>query len=206
MAPLFSTLFQYLHDLTSLPIALYLLILILPILLLVYTQTRYSSNTNPCLPPSPPALPLLGHLHRLGILPHRSLYQLSSKYGPIMYLHLGSVRTVLLSSAGAVEKSICCHDRELSSRPHMAVPDILLYGCSDVAFSPYGEYWRQVRRICVSHLLSTKRVQSFGFIREQEVSLLIDKIRSSSSNNGRCYGVVNLSLMLFKLTNDIICR
>jgi hypothetical protein len=34
MIPLFSTLFQYLHDLTSLPITLYLLILILPILLL----------------------------------------------------------------------------------------------------------------------------------------------------------------------------
>ncbi|XP_078175103.1 cytochrome P450 71A1-like [Carex rostrata] len=205
MAPQFSPLFQYLHDLSSLSITHYLLILTIPILLLIYTQTR-PSNPHLSLPPSPPRLPLLGHLHRIGSLPHHSLHNLSSCYGPIMYLHLGSVPTVILSSADAVEKSVRFHDIALSSRPHLAVPDILLYGSSDVAFSPYGEYWRQARRICVLHLLSTKRVQSFGFIRQQEVSLLIDKIRLISSSNEGCGSVVNLSRMLVKLTNDIVCR
>jgi Cytochrome P450 len=93
-----------------------------------------------------------------------------------MYLRLGSVPTVVLSSAAVVEKSIRFHDIALSSRPRTAVSDILLYGTSDVIFSSYGEYWHQVRRICVSHLLNNKKVQSFGVIREQEVSLLLDKI------------------------------
>ncbi|XP_078174665.1 cytochrome P450 71A1-like isoform X2 [Carex rostrata] len=205
MTPLFSSLFQYLHDLSSLSITHYLLILTIPILLLIYTQTT-PSNPNLSLPPSSPRLPLLGHLHRIGNHPYRSLHNLSTCYGPVMYLHLGSVPTVILSSASAVEKSVRFHDIALSSRPRLAAPDILFYGSSDVAFSPYGEYWRQARRICVLHLLSTKRVQSFGFIRQQEVSLLIDKIRLISSSNRGCGSVVNLSRMLVKLTNDIICR
>jgi cytochrome P450 family 71 subfamily A len=206
MAPLFSTSYQYLIALSPLSVTQYILLLILPILLLLYTHARSSSNTNSCLPPSPPTLPLLGHLHRLSSLPHHSLHKLSAFYGPIMYLRLGSVPTVVLSSAAAVEKSICFHDIALSSRPRTAVSDIMLYGSSDVAFSSYGEYWRQIRRICVLHLLNNKKVQSFGVIREQEVSLLMDKIRSISSNYGGRGTVINLSRMLVKLTNDIICR
>ncbi|KAJ3701047.1 hypothetical protein LUZ61_004752 [Rhynchospora tenuis] len=205
MASFLSALFQYLHNLSPLSITRYILLLILTILILIYTQTRSSTPTL-SLPPSPPSLPLLGHLHRLGRLPHRSLQKLSTLHGPIMYLRLGTVPTVILSSASAVEKSIRFNDTELASRPRSAVAEILLYGSTDVAFSPYGEYWRQARRICVLHLLSTKRVQSFGFIRDQEVSLLIEKIRSSSLRNGRFDSVVNLSQMLFKLTNDIVCR
>ncbi|XP_078174667.1 cytochrome P450 71A1-like [Carex rostrata] len=205
MATLFSALFLYLQDLSSLSTTHYLLILTIPILLLIYTQTR-PSNPNLSLPPSPPRLPLLGHLHRIGNLPHRSLHNLSTCYGPVMYLHLGSVPTVVLSSASVIEELIHFHDIALSGRPRSAVADILLYGSSDVTFSTYGEYWRQARRICVLHLLSARRVQSFGFIRQQEVSLLIDKIRLSASNPGGYSTVVNLSQMLFKLTNDIICR
>ncbi|KAJ4752502.1 Cytochrome P450 [Rhynchospora pubera] len=210
MAFMFSPLFQYLHKLSSLSIAHCLLILTLTSLFLVFvfphtitTRTR-SSNPTLNLPPSPPALPLLGHLHRLSSLPHRSLKNLSSLYGPIMYLHLGSIPAVILSSAAAVEESIRFHDTALSSRPQVAVADILLYGSTDVAFAPYGEYWRQTRRICVSHLLSTKMIQLFGVIREQEVSELVGKIRSVSSISGDVG--VNLSQLLFKLANDIVCR
>ncbi|KAJ4794508.1 hypothetical protein LUZ62_045754 [Rhynchospora pubera] len=205
MAPLFSVLFRYLHNLSSLSIIHYLLILTLTILLLIYTQTR-SSNRNQGLPPSPPSLPLLGHLHHLGSLPHRSLQKLSTLNGPIMFLRLGSVPTVVISSAAVAENSVRFHDTALASRPRSAVSDILFYGSSDVALSPYGEYWHQARRICVLHLLSTKRVQSFGFIREQEVSLLVDKIGLIFSSNSGSGSVVNLSQMLLKLANDIICR
>ncbi|KAJ4765651.1 hypothetical protein LUZ62_076026 [Rhynchospora pubera] len=205
MAPILSALFQFLHNLSPLSITQYIFLLIITILLFIFTQTSFLTP-NLSLPPSPPSFPLLGHLHRLGSHPHHSLQKLSTLYGPIMYLRLGTVPTVVLSSAYAVEKSIRFNDTAVASRPHSAVADILLYDSTDVAFSPYGEYWRQARRVCVLHLLSMKRVQSFGFIRDQEVSLLIEKIRSISSRNGRCNSAVNLSQMLFKLTNDIVCR
>ncbi|KAJ3694561.1 hypothetical protein LUZ60_010041 [Juncus effusus] len=204
MAISFSLLYEFESLDQNLSLPLLFITLLTLLIFIIFQTTKYPNPKN--LPPSPPSLPLLGHLHRLGLFPHRSLQALSSIYGPIMFLRLGRIPTIILSSASVVEESIRVHDSALSSRPQSSIPDMLLYGSSDVAFSPYGEYWRQVRRVCVLHLLSTKRVQSFSHIREQEVSLLIDKIRFDCSNNGEDECVVNLTQMLVKLANDIVCR
>jgi len=90
-------------------------------------------------------------------------------------------------------------DLVFATRPRLSVPRKLMYDC-DMIFAPYGEYWRQVRKICVVHLLSIKMVQSFQSVGEEEVSLLISKIRASHRNS------VNLSELFFALACDIICR
>ena len=78
----------------------------------------------------------------------------------------------------------------------------LVYDLKDVALAPYGEYWRQTKSILVLHLLSNKRVMSFHYVREEETSLMIEKIK-------QCYDSstsVNLSEVFAKLTNDVVCR
>lgn len=57
-----------------------------------------------------------------------------------------------------------------------------------------------MRRICVLHLLSAKRVESFRRVREEEVALLVAEIRAASPSP------VNLSEKMISLTNGIICR
>ena len=54
------------------------------------------------------------------------------------------------------------------------------HGFSDVAFSPYGEQWRELRKICMLELFSTKKVSSFRLVREEEVQRMIDSISISS--------------------------
>jgi cytochrome P450 len=157
---------------------------------------------KPNLPPSPPKLPFIGNLHQFGTLPHRSLQALSNKYGPLMFLYLGNAPTLVVSSADMASEMMKTHDIICSNRPQTTAANTLLYGCKDVAFSSYGEYWRQVRKICVLELLSLKSVQSFQYVREEEVEVLINNIRDSCLKGES----VNLSEMLIATSNNIVSR
>lgn len=156
------------------------------------------------LPPGPTKLPLIGNLHQLGKLPHVTFQHLSNHHGPLMSLQLGHVFTVVVSSADMVREICRNHDLVFSSRPVMYAVKKYSYGCSDMAFSPYGEYWRQVRKICILELLSLKRVQSFREVREEEVNLAIDLIDRRSRSSP--LQPVNLSEMMLSLINDVVCR
>ncbi|XP_023748713.1 cytochrome P450 Tp4149 [Lactuca sativa] len=157
------------------------------------------SKTNKNLPPSPPRLPIIGNLHQLGLNPHRSLEALSKKHGPLMLMHLGNVPMLVASSPEAAKEILKTHDLKFASRPKLRIPDILLYGSNDITFSPYGEYWRQLKSIAVVHLLNNTRVQSFQQVREKEVALMIDKIKNSDGS------LVDLNELFFWLTNNIVC-
>ncbi|KAK4350596.1 hypothetical protein RND71_029909 [Anisodus tanguticus] len=152
------------------------------------------------LPPSPPKLPLIGHMHKLGLYPHHSLHKLSQQYGPLMFLKLGSVNTLVVSSSEVASEIMKTHDLIFCDRPKSNVNKKLLYDFKDVSVAPYGEYWRQMRSICVLKLLSNKRVQSFRVVREEETALLLEKIREGSQEG------VNLSELFMTLTNDIVSR
>ncbi|XXG88771.1 hypothetical protein AAC387_Pa12g0942 [Persea americana] len=94
------------------------------------------------------------------------------------------------------------HDLAFSGRPQLYSAKQLLYGCKDILFSPYGEYWRQVRKICVLELLSNKKVKSFQRIREEEVVSMIDQVSRSCPTSS----AVDLRHVLTKLTIGIISR
>ncbi|KAM7478258.1 hypothetical protein LguiA_026471 [Lonicera macranthoides] len=157
-----------------------------------------TKNPKKNLPPSPPKLPGIGNFHQLGNYPHRSLQSLAKKHGPIILLHFGAVPVLVITSPDAAREIMKTHDPIFSNRPKATIPSKLLYGSKDIAFSPYSEYWRQVRSIGVLNLLSNKRIQSYKSTREAETALMIEKI-----NNNR---LVNLSDMFQSLTNDVVCR
>ncbi|KAG6390899.1 hypothetical protein SASPL_148644 [Salvia splendens] len=92
------------------------------------------------------------------------------------------------------------HDLAFCSRPKLLGQHKLFYNGLDVAFAPYGHSWREMRKICVVHLLSSKRVQSFRPVREEEV---FSMTRELSRDSGR---VVNLTAVMLGLTSTLICR
>ncbi|KAJ0760135.1 putative cytochrome P450 [Helianthus annuus] len=181
---------------------------LLILLLAIFSKWYFSSSKtlkNP--PPSPSKLPVIGNLHQLGSSPHRSLRALADKHGPLMLLHFGSVPVVVASSAHASHEIMKTHDLTFANRAKSSVPSILSYNARDIAFSDYGEYWRQIKSIAVLQLLSPKRVQSFRRMREEETDLLVERIREiSSSSSSSSSPVVNLSELLISLTNGVICR
>ncbi|EOA25729.1 hypothetical protein CARUB_v10019090mg [Capsella rubella] len=149
---------------------------------------------------SPPRLPLIGNLHQLGQHPHRSLCYLSHRYGPLMLLHFGSVPVIVASTAEAARDILKTHDAVFASRPRSKIFEKLLYNSRNMASAPYGEYWRQMKSVSVIHLLSNKMVGSYRQVRQEEIGLMMEKIRESGSSP------MNLTKILSCLTNDVICR
>ncbi|KAL8544463.1 hypothetical protein ACS0TY_004860 [Phlomoides rotata] len=160
------------------------------------------SKSNKKLPPSPPKLPILGNLHQLKKLTHRSFQSLGTKHGSIMLLHFGKRPVIVIQSADAATEILKTHDLIFATKPESKTQRRLLYDMRNFSVSPYGEHWRKSKSICVLQLLSSKRVQSFRSIRVEETGLLMEKIESFSSS---C-SPVNLSELFFLLTNDVICR
>ncbi|XP_062078752.1 cytochrome P450 71D11-like [Humulus lupulus] len=141
------------------------------------TKTKSTAST---LPPGPWQLPFVGNiLQLLGSLPHHALRDLAKNYGPFMYLRFGEVPTIVVSSPEYAKEVMRNHDATFASRPQSLFSQIMLYGNSDIAFAPYGEYWRQLRKLCMKELLSTARVRSFRHIREEEMHNLKEWIASN---------------------------
>lgn len=133
-------------------------------------------------------------------MPHLSLRRLTEKLGPIIHLQLGEIPTVVVSSAKLAKEVMKTHDLALSSRPQIFSAKHLFYDCTDIVFSPYGAYWRHIRKICILELLSAKRVQSYSFVREEEVARLVHRIAES------CPGAADLTKLLGLYANDVLCR
>ncbi|KAL5722183.1 hypothetical protein ACHQM5_005732 [Ranunculus cassubicifolius] len=138
-------------------------------------------KTNPT-PPGPPGLPIIGHLHMLGGLPHHTLQRLSQKYGPIIGLRLGTAPAVVVSSAEAAELFLKTHDLNFISRPSSQLSDIASYGSKGVGSSQYGPHWRNLRRICTIHLLSISKVGSYMSLRKEEVGFFISSLKSAADS------------------------
>ncbi|KHN36161.1 Cytochrome P450 71D8 [Glycine soja] len=135
-----------------------------------------------------------------GSLPHRTLRDLALKYGPLMHLQLGEISSVVVSSPNMAKEIMKTHDLAFVQRPQFLPAQILTYGQNDIVFAPYGDYWRQMKKICVSELLSAKRVQSFSHIREDETSKFIESIRISEGSP------INLTSKIYSLVSSSVSR
>ncbi|KAF4346761.1 hypothetical protein G4B88_003634 [Cannabis sativa] len=147
-------------------------------------------------------LPFLGNLHQLlGPFPHHTLRDLAQKHGPLfMYLKIGQVPTIVVSSPEYAKEVMKTHDISLASRPKTLVAKTVSYDSTDILFAPYGEYWRELRKICFQELLTPSRVKAFQPIREEESFNIVKLVASKVGS------LINLSEMTRRLSYNIISR
>ena len=169
------------------------------LLLLFYYGIFHRRNVGGGLPPGPYPYPVIGNLYQLRKPVHRVLKDLAHKYGPIMFLRLGSVPTVVVSSSEMAKQFLKVHDAIFANRPATAAGKYY----KGLKLYPYGDHWRQIRKLCVSALFTAKRVESFKYVREEEVSEMIRSIWEESQNGTIA---VNVSKATSTLTSNVIWR
>ncbi|WMV25700.1 hypothetical protein MTR67_019085 [Solanum verrucosum] len=140
------------------------------------------------------------HYHS-GKNPHQDLQKLANKHGPIMYVRLGLVPTIIASSADAAEKVLKTYDHIFASRPHHEASQYLSYGQKNLIFAKYGVYWRNMRKLCIVHLLSNNKINSFQSMRKQEVELLIESLKKEAHDRV----AVDLSAKITSLNANLTC-
>ncbi|XP_048141861.1 premnaspirodiene oxygenase-like [Rhodamnia argentea] len=180
----------------------FLSLLLFLFILVKLTSNRYGTKRfNLRLPPGPKKLPVIGNLHQMfGEPPHHRLTYLAKTYGPVFHLQLGQLPIITISTPEAAKEVLKTQELTFADRPQFQVAKMTSYDNSSMVFAPYGEYWRQIRKICVLELLSVKRVRSFTWARDVEVNNLIKHIESASGLP------LNLSEKIFACTNSIVCK
>ncbi|KAL2225908.1 UNVERIFIED_CONTAM: cytochrome [Sesamum indicum] len=178
---------------------IFLLIWLIPtILLRAFVQKR----SSPRLPPSPLALPIIGHLHLLSSIPHQAFFKISSRYGPLIHLYLGSVPCVVASSPEMCKEFLKTHEISFFNRPKTVVSDYVTYGSQDLSFAPYGDQWKFVKKLCISRLLGLQTLDLLQPIRRQEINYLIELL----SMKAKAGESVAIGSELIRLSNNVISR
>ncbi|XP_010548438.1 PREDICTED: cytochrome P450 81D11-like [Tarenaya hassleriana] len=165
------------------------------------------NNRKLNLPPSPAkSLPVIGHLRLLKPPLHRNFFSLSESLGgaPIFSLRLGNRLVFVVSSNSiAAEECFAKNDVVLANRPDFIVAKHVAYDCTTMIAAPYGDHWRNLRRIGAVEILSSHRLNSFLNIRKDEIRRLILRLSHNSSQE---FAKVEMKSMFMDLTFNNIIR
>ncbi|KAB1220503.1 Cytochrome P450 82C2 [Morella rubra] len=138
------------------------------LLLLIWMVRRIQKPTDRrSLPPQAGgAWPMIGHLHLLGGEPvHITLGKIADKCGPIFTIRLGVHQTLVVSSPEMAKDCLTTNDKAFANRPKGLAAELMAYDSAVFAFSPYGSYWRQLRKIATQEFLSNQRLEMLKNLR-----------------------------------------
>nr|XP_043606364.1 cytochrome P450 78A5-like [Erigeron canadensis] len=134
--------------------------------------------------PGPSGLPFLGLVFVFtSSLTHRTLSKLSKTLNakPLMAFSVGLTRFVISSQPDTAKDIL--NSSAFADRPVKESAYELLFHRA-MGFAPYGEYWRNLRRISATHLFSPKRISTFGLFRENIGIKMVKKICHEMDHNG----------------------
>lgn len=181
-----------------------LLLLVFLLQIFSYFNKNKNSSSQPNLhhPPSPPSIPIIGHLHLLKPLIHHSFRDLSERYGPLISLRLGSARFIVVNSPSLAKEFLKTNELIYSHRKMNIAINMVVYDDATFAFAPYGTYWKFMKKLSTIELLGNRTIKQFASVRTQELHNFIQTLANKSNSEES----LNLTQALVKLSNNLISR
>ncbi|XP_061344875.1 flavonoid 3',5'-hydroxylase 2-like [Gastrolobium bilobum] len=143
------------------------------------------------LPPGPRGWPIVGALPLIGSMPHVRLSKMAKKYGPVMYLKMGTNNMVVASTPSAARAFLKTLDQNFSNRPPNAGATHLAYDAQDMVFADYGSRWKLLRKLSNLHMLGGKALDDWAQVREQEMGYML-RAMYDCSKKGEAVGVAEM--------------
>ncbi|XP_040378971.1 cytochrome P450 81Q32-like [Oryza brachyantha] len=161
------------------------------------------------LPPSPPSLPVIGHLHLFKKPLHRALSALAAAHGPVLLLRFGSRRVIHVADPAVAEECLTDHDVTFANRPQLPSARHLSNGFTTLGSSSYGPNWRNLRRIATVEVFSAHRLLRSADVRAGEVRHMARRLfqaaaaaSSGPSNPSRA----DVKARAFELALNVVAR
>jgi cytochrome P450 len=156
------------------------------------------------LPPSPPAIPFLGHLHLVKAPFHGALARLAARHGPVFSMRLGTRRAVVVSSPDCARECFTEHDVNFANRPLFPSMRLASFDGAMLSVSSYGPYWRNLRRVAAVQLLSAHRVGCMAPAIEAQVRAMVRRMDRAAAAGGGGVARVQLKRRLFELSLSVL--
>ncbi|CAN1194311.1 Cytochrome P450 82A3 [Linum perenne] len=132
---------------------------------------------------------------------------MADKFGPIFTIRMGVHPAVVVSNWEMAKECLSTHDRVFADRPATIAMDLLGYQRSMVGFSPYGPYWRKIRKIATLELLSSHRLEMLKDVRESEVKVAIKELYGYWAKNVQNGAVlVEMTSWFGEITLNVILK
>ncbi|KAK4599593.1 hypothetical protein RGQ29_009581 [Quercus rubra] len=143
-----------------------------------FINNRFGSAKREKAPEAAGGWPLIGHLHLFtgSQLPHISLGALAEKYGPVYTIRIGVHPALVVSSWEIAKECFTTNDVATCSRPKFIGANHLSYNYAMFGFSPYGPFWRDVRKIVALELLSNRRLELLKDVRASEMETSLKEL------------------------------
>jgi cytochrome P450 len=153
------------------------------------SKARTGASSRLPLPPSPPAVPVIGPLLWLWRARSRlepAIRDLHRRHGPILTLGFLSPRpAIFVSGRGVAHRALVQRGPAFASRPPAIAPFVVLTSSQHtVSSAPYGPLSRSLRRNLASGVLHPHRVaRTFAPARRWALSLLASDLEAESSRS-----------------------
>lgn len=136
----------------------------------------------PSSPPSPPDLPLIGlssHPNRSQILSWNFLHIWSSPPSP-NWIYVWHSRFICFYCHWNVQNIWF----QLLLQPKISFPGWYTLWTFGVIAAPYGDYWKFMKKFCVTELLGMRHIERSCSVRREELMQLLSKLLRKATDNG----------------------